>query len=234
MAKKNIKIKYLCIFAFLFNIKYGMSKEKEKTSQKKQIRLDIKYRIDRGEPKQQIIEDLSFLYKDKRSIARQIDSIPSKAMKEKYWIFNYILASFLLAALIMDILLFFRLDWGWLNTRAWWQLTIHFNVIISLVLDSLFFVSVLMYRINMYSWIVVRALTTMVVFLVAYIDNNPLLADKFLLIPFGLILLSFVVGLLLSWKLCPPRIPKIIEVDIDGVEKIKKTILYYGHLRGVD
>jgi hypothetical protein len=36
-----------------------------------------------------------------------------------------------------------------------------------------------------------------------------------------------VFGLFLAVKLCPPRVPKTIEVDIDGVEKINKTVYVF-------
>ena len=200
---------------------------KEKINHKKQIKLDVKYRIDRGEPKQQILEDLSYVYQDKNFIIRQIESIPSKAMKSKYGLFNYMLASLLLAALVLDVILMFRLEWARVSIYVWWHLIIHFNVVLSLILDSVFLIGVLMYRINIYSWIAARALITLVTLVVSYADSTRITIDNLILVSFGLVLISFVVGLLLCLKLCPPRIPKVIEVDVDGVEKIKKTIYVY-------
>ena len=205
------------------------STDKEQISEKKQIRFDVKERIKSGIPKQKIIEELSSLYKDKNSIIKEIESTPSNAMKSKYGLLNYMLASFLLAAVVIDVILCFRLDWSIFRSSGWSYWGIHINVILSLILDSVFLVGVIMYRINVYSWIASRALLTAIMLIASYAYiKDMFVIDYLVFVSFGLIVLSFVVGLMLCVKLCPPRVPKIIEKEIEGLnEKIKKTIYVY-------
>jgi hypothetical protein len=48
-----------------------------------------------------------------------------------------------------------------------------------------------------------------------------------LFISLTIVVISFILGLLLGVKLCPPRVPKNIEIDIDGTEKICKTVYVF-------
>jgi hypothetical protein len=192
---------------------------KEQAEEKKQIIKEVKKRIEGGEPKQQILEELSLLYKDKVTIMKQLEVTPSKKMKYKYGIFNYTLANFLLAALILDVILLFKVEWG--------NLIVDFNTAINVVLDVVFLVGVLLYRIEIYSWIASRALVTLITVTVSLIYYPNLAIHVLVYVSLALILISFILGLFLSVKLCPPRVPKMIEVDIDGNEKIKKTIYVF-------
>ena len=197
----------------------------EQSSEKKRIKLDVKYRIKRGEPKQQILEDLSPLYKDKAFLLKTISNTPSKAMRNKYKMHNYLLVSFLFAAFVVDVLLLFKLDlWKSGKLLDMGQWVVHFNVIVSVILDVVFLIGVLMYRINTYSWIACRALITLIAIIAAFG-----LFDMLVYFSLGFIMISFILGLMLGVKLCPARVPKTIEreIDIDGSEKIlKKNTIY--------
>ena len=192
---------------------------KEQALEKKQIIKHVKARIDRGEPKQLILEELSQLYKDKVTIVRQLELTPSKAMKNKCRKLNYVLAALLLTALVMHSILFVNLQFG--------KLVIDFTAGLNVVLDVLFLIGVLLYWIEIYSWIASCALVTLITLLSSlyYYDIHEI--SPLLFISLSLILVSFVLGLLLSVKLCPGRVPKTIEIDVDGTEKINKTIYVF-------
>lgn len=187
----------------------------EQAIEKKQIVKEVKTRVARGEPKQAILEELSRLYKDKVTINKQLEKTPSKIMKTKYAMYNYALSVLLLMALVLDSILFYRAEWG--------NAIIDFNTAISVVLDIIFFVGVLLYRTEIYSWIASRALITLLTIVIS-LTYYFLEVHGLVYVSLVLILISFVLGLYLGVKLCPPRIPKVVEVDIDGVEKINKTI----------
>jgi len=192
---------------------------KEQAAEKKQIKDEVKSRIDKGELKQQILEEMSQLYKDKVTIMKQLELIPSKVMKYKYRMFNYTLAALLLAALVLDTTLLIRMDWSS-------KLIVEFNTALSVVLDVVFLVGVLLVRTEIYSWIASRALVTLITIIVS-LTYYYLAVHTLVYISLALIIISFILGLFLGVKLCPPRVPKIIEVDIDGVEKINKTIYVF-------
>jgi len=192
---------------------------KEQPSEKRQIIKHVKARIDRGEPKQLILEELSHLYKDKVTIVRQLEQTPSIAMRSKYRIHNYLLSVLLLTALILDAILLFKLNWGrWII-----DYTTAFNV----ALDAVFLIGVLLFRIEIYSWIASCAVVTLITLLSSlyYYDLGDI--DPLLFISLTMIVVSFILGLLLSVKLCPSRIPKTVQVDIDGTEKINKTVYVF-------
>lgn len=192
---------------------------KEQVSEKRQIIKHVKARIDRGELKQVILEELSQLYKDKVTIVRQLELTPSKAMKSKYLIYNCLLAALLLAAFVMDSILLIRLNWG--------KSIIDVTTALNVALDAVFLIGVLLYRIEIYSWIASCAVVTLITLLASlyYYDLRDI--DPLLFISLTLIVISFILGLFLGVKLCPPRVPKNIEVDIDGVEKINKTVYVF-------
>jgi hypothetical protein len=192
---------------------------KEQALEKRQIVKHVKARIDRGDPKQMVLEELSHLYKDKASIVRQLELTPSKAMKSKYMIYNCLLASLLLAAFVLDSILLFNLNWG--------KAIIDFTTAANVLLDAAFLVGVLLYRIEIYSWIASCAVVTLITLLSSLYYYEFRDIDPLLFISLTLIVISFVLGLFLGVKLCPPRVPKNIEVDIDGVEKITKTIYVF-------
>ena len=198
-----------------YNIKHM---NKAKIQEKREIRKDVKTRIGKGEPKQQIFEELSQLYKDKATIMKQLEVTPSKRMKYKYRMLNYLLAGLLLAALILDVMLLLRLKWG--------SQIVDINSILNVVLDAVFVVGVLLFRIENYSWIASRAVISLISIMTLYAYyHQPI--DILIFISLSLIIASFVLGLLLGIKLCPQRVPKVIEVIIDETEKINKTIYVF-------
>jgi len=194
---------------------------KEQAIERQQIIKHVKARIDRGEPKQLILEELSHLYKDKVTIVRQLELTPSKVMKDKYRMYNFLLAALLLAALVMHSILLFSIEW--LSTPG----IITFTAALNVVFDAWFLIGVLMYRIEIYSWIASCAVVTLITILSSLYYYEIHEISPLLFISLSLILISFVLGLLLGVKLCPPRVPKTVEIDIDGTEKINKTIYVF-------
>jgi len=192
---------------------------KEQELEKTQIKKHIKVRIERGDPKQQILDELSRLYKDHVTIVKQLEQTPSKAMKRKYVGHNYLLAALLLGALVLDSILLIRLEWG--------KLIIDITTALNVALSLVFFIGVLLYRIEIYSWIASCGVVTLITIMASlyYYDISAISPLSF--ISLGVIVISFLLGLLLGVKLCPQRVPKVIEVDIDGVEKINKTIYVF-------
>jgi len=196
-----------------------MNKEQAAAAEKKKIMNDVKARIGRGEPKQQILEELSQLYKDKVTIVKLLEVTPSLVMKQKYRMHNYLLAIFLLAALVLDSIMLFQLEWGkWI---------IDFTTVLNVVLDVIFVIGVLMYRNEIYSWISARAVISLVTVIATLYYHEIQTLNPMLYISLGLVVISFVLGMVLGLKLCPPRVPKIIEIDIDGTEKINKTVYVF-------
>ena len=193
---------------------------KNQAIERKQIAKEVKTRIEKGEPKQQILEELSHVYKDKVTIIKHLEKTPSKAMKYKYAVYNYTLANLLLVALILDVILLSKTSWTEMNV------IIDFSTALSVGLDIVFVVGVMLYRTDIYSWIASRAIVTLLIILVS-LTYYYLAIHVLVYVSLGLIVISLVLGLFLGVKLCPPRVPKIIEVDIDGVEKINKTIYVF-------
>jgi hypothetical protein len=198
---------------------------KNQALEKKQIKQHVNARIERGEPKQQILEELSHLYKDSVTIVRLLEQTPSKLLKSKCRLYNYLLSVLLLAALALDSVAFSAFDWE----KGYWIIAI--NSGLNVVLDAVFLVGVLLYRIETYSWIATRAIFTVTLILISYYYHNSFqvggMGGWVVFVSLTLIIISFVLGLFLGVKLCPQRVPKIIEIDIDGVEKIKKTIYVF-------
>ena len=169
------------------------------------------------------MEELSQLYEDKATLVRQLEKTPSLSAKAKHVMYNYLLSACLLAALILDIMFVFKFETVNLGPG---EKVLLFNAVLSIVLDSIFFIGVLFYFIEIYSWIAARALVTLITLSISfgyYHISIHLLVYLSLL----MIIISFALGLLLGVKLFPPRVPKIIEVDIDEVEKLKKTIYVF-------
>ena len=205
--------------SLVINITYNVNcMNKAQIQEKRKIKKDIKTRIGKGEPKQKILEELSQLYKDKATIMKQLEVTPSKVMKYECRMLNYLLAGLLLTAMILDSLLLLRLEWG--------SIIIDANSILNVVLDAVFLVGVLLFRIENYSWIAARAVVTLVTITVSYAYYH-IPINILIFISFSLIVASFILGLLLGVKLCPQRIPKVVEVNIDGIEKINKTIYVF-------
>lgn len=193
---------------------------KEKTLERKQIKKDVITRINEGIPKQQILEELSQSYKDKVSIVKQLELTPSKLMKYKFRMFNYMLAGLLLAAMILDVIIIVHSELG-----TYLVMDIFFGL--SVVLDVIFLIGVLLYRIESYSWIASRAIVSLITITISMYYYTIAEIDKLVFVSLALIAIFFVLGLLLGVKLCPSRVPKIIEVDIDGSEKINKTVYVF-------
>ena len=193
---------------------------KEHAFEKRQIKQDIKVWIDKGKPKQQIFEELSLLYKDKATILKQLESTPSKMMKDKYRLFNYMLASLLLAATILDVIILTSLKWGMYPV-------LDVNYTLSVVLDAVFLVGVLMYRIEIYSWVASRAVVSLITIVMALYYQSFADINILIFVSLTLIVIFFVLGLFLGVKLCPAHVPKTIEVNVNGIEKINKTIYVF-------
>ena len=192
---------------------------KEQALEKKQIKEAVKTRINKGEPKQKILEELSHLYKDKVTIVKQLELTPSKTMKYKYKMYNYMLAGLLLVALALDIIIVKKLN----GEKPF----LDFFYALNVVLDAIFLIGVLMYRIESYSWVASRAVVSLVTIMVSLYYYTLAQIDILIFISLSLIVVFFVLGLLLGVRLCPQRVPKVIEVDIDGTEKINKTIYVF-------
>jgi len=192
--------------------------KEEQVSEKRQIIKHVKVRIDRGEPKQLILEELSQLYKDKVTIVRQLELTPSRAMKAKYKIYNYLLAALLLSAFVLNAILL---------TGLKGIMLIDVTTALNVVLDVVFLIGVLLYRIEIYSWIASCAVVTLITLLSSLYYYELRNIDPLLFISLAMVVISFILGLLLGVKLCPPRVPKNIEIDIDGTEKICKTVYVF-------
>jgi hypothetical protein len=190
----------------------------EQSAERKQIIEDVRTRMDKGEPKQQILEELSHTYKNKAEIVKQLEHTPSRLMKYKYRMHNFGLAALLQVSLILDVVTLFRLEWG--------DRIIDICLSLNVVLGAVFLFGVLLYRIEIYGWIATGAVTTIIAVSASLIHYHEQV-DILVLISLGLIVISFVLGLYLGVKLCPPRVPKTIEVDVDGTEKINKTIYVF-------
>ena len=189
---------------------------KEQAFEKRKIKKHVKECIAEGKPKQQILEDLSLLYKDKNTIIRQLELTPSTKTIHKYRWLNYLLASLLLAATILDIIIISNMSWGMPPV-----LVFHYGLCVAL--DAIFLVGVLLYWIESYSWVASRAVVSLTLIAVTAYYQSLNDVHVLIFISFGLIITFFVLGLLLCVKLCPPRVPKFIELEVDESEKINKT-----------
>ena len=195
---------------------------KEQILEKIEIIKHVKVRVNKGEPKQLILEELSQLYKDKVTIARQLELTPSRMMKYKCRRYNYLLAALLLVALLLHSILLYRLQF--LEKGV---VIIGLTTTLNVVLDVVFLIGVLLYRIEIYSWIASCAVVTLITILSTLYYYSLRQVDPLLFVSLTVIVISFILGLLLCVKLCPPRIPKIIEIDINGSEKINKTVYVF-------
>ena len=191
---------------------------KKQSSEKEQIKKSIKFHIEKGVPKQQILEELSQTYKDKTTIVKQLEATPSKLMKHKFKMLNNSLALLLIIVLALDTVLLLRLEWG-----NW---VIDVSSMLNIILDIVFVIGVLLFRIESYSWIAARVVTTIFP-ITASFTHYHISVDTLTFVSLALIVASLLLGLLLSIKLCPPRVPKIIEVYIDGTKKINKTVYVF-------
>ena len=198
-----------------------MTSEK-KQLERKQIRLDVKNRINERIPKQQILEELSQLYEDKTTIVKQIEKTPSLAARAKCLKFNYMLLVCLLLALTLDVIFMFKID----TSLGSGEKILLFNTALSIVLDLVFVIGVFLYFVEIYSWIAARALVTLLTLMISFGYYHSEI-HMLVYISLFLIIVSFALGLLMGVKLFPPRVPKVIEIDIDGIEKINKTVYVY-------
>jgi len=192
--------------------------DKDQSLEKKQIKEHVKVRMENGEPKQQIFEELSLLYKDKLTIVKLLEQTPSKVMRRKFQIPNYGLAVLLLTVLVLDTILFFDFKGN---------IIIDVTAGLNVVLSALFSIGVLVYWIEIYSWIASSAVVTLITLCASLYYYELRDINSLLFVSLSLIVISFILGLLLGVKLCPPRVPKTIEVDIDGIEKINKTVYVF-------
>jgi hypothetical protein len=131
----------------------------------------------------------------------------------------------LFAILVLDIILLYQQRTASvveLSIYSWTKAFPYFNILI----DILLLTGVLRYRIEIYSWIAARAVISVIQIVVLNVISSQTV-DVLIWIVLLLVVISFLLGLFLGVKLCPPRVPKEIEVDIDGVEKIKKTVYVF-------
>ena len=190
---------------------------KEQISERKKIKKDVKYLIDKGEPKQQILEDLSQLYKNKIAIMKQLEATPSRIMRYKFRTHNYFLAVLLLIVLFLDTIALSRSQWGdWI---------IDSNLVLNVILGVVFLVNVLLFRIEIYTWIAARAVVTLLTIIAAHTEYYQM--DILVFVSLTLIVVSFVVGMALGARLCPPRVPKTVEIHVGENQKINKTIYVF-------
>ncbi len=191
---------------------------KEQAKEKKKIKKEVNCRLGRGEPKQMILEEMSQEHKDKITIVKLLEATPSKFMKQKYMMHKHLLTVLLLAALVLDTVSLFRLEWG--------NVIIDFFTCLNVAIDLVLLVGTIAYRIETFSWIAARGIISLIQIVITHLYYH-LPIDVLTLVVLGLVVISFLLGLFLSIKLCPPRIPKTIEVDIDGNEKINKTVYVF-------
>ena len=190
---------------------------KEQISERKKIRKEVKDLIEKGKPKQQILEDLSHLYKDKITIMKELESTPSRIMRYKFRTHNYLLAALLMVALVLDSIALSRLQWG-----DW---VIDTNLVLNVLLDVVFLVNILLFRVEIYTWIAARAVMTLITIMAAHTEYYQI--DILVFVSLTLIVASFVLGMTLGVKLCPPRVPKTVEVNVGENQKINKTIYVF-------
>jgi hypothetical protein len=195
-------------------------KDREQKAERRRIKSEVKARVDSGEPKQLILDEMSQLYKDKLYIVRLLESMPSVIMKYRYRMFNYLLAAMLTTSLLLDAVTVHRMDWGRYPV-------IDVNSALNIAMDAVFLCGILMYRIETYGWIAARAVISIITIAVSYIHYHHAV-DIIVFVSLALILVSFVFGLMLGIRLCPPRVPKIVEIDLGILEKkISKTIYVF-------
>lgn len=190
----------------------------EKVNEKRQIKKEVLARIKKGEPKQQILEELSLEYKDKITIVKQLENTPSIMMRHKYLKYNYLMSALLLTILVLDVIAIFRAQWHHplVDTIS------YLNVAIDIILLT----GAVLYRIENYSWIAARAIVSLIQIIITHVYYHQGI-DLLTFIVLALIIISFLLGMFLGIKLCPPRIPKIIEVNVDDKETIKKTVYVF-------
>ena len=190
---------------------------KEQIFERRRIRKEVKYLVEKGEPKQQILEDLSQTYKDKITIVKQLEVTPSKIMRYKFRTHNYFLATLLLAVLALDSIALSRLQWSdWIISS---------NMVLNVILSVVFLVNILLFRIEIYTWIAARAIVTLLTIMTAHTKYYQI--DILVFVSLTLIVVSFVIGMTLGVRLCPPRVPKTVEVNIGENQKINKTIYVF-------
>ena len=188
---------------------------KEQLFERRQIKKEVKNLVDKGKSKQQILEELSQLYKDKITIMKQLEVTPSRTMKSKFRVYNYFLAVLLLVVLVLDIITLSRLQWGnWI---------IDTNLVVNIALDVVFLVGVLLFRVEIYTWIAARAVITLLTIMAVHTEYYQI--DILVFVSLTLIVVSFVLGMMLSPKLRPPRVPKTIEVN-NGKNQTMNKIIY--------
>ena len=155
---------------------------REQIAEKRRIKKDVKTLVDKGKSKQQILEELSLLYKDKITIMQQLEATPSRTMKSKFRVYNYILAVLLLVVLVLDIITLSRLQWGdWI---------VDTNLVVNIALDVVFLAGVLLFRVELYTWIAARAALTLLTIIAAHTEYYQI--DILVFVSLFLIMVSFI------------------------------------------
>ena len=191
----------------------------EKDLEKQNIAKEVKSRIENGEPKQKILEELSKKYKDKAAISKQLEITPSKAMKALHRPLNITLIALLGLALVVDSVMLYYFKIGE-------NMIVDISTAVNVVLDLVFLWGAIRYIIEIYSWIACRAVSSLVIIVSTSMYYREVVS-AWIFVSLGLVILSFFIGLLLAVKLCPRRVPKIIEVPVSETETIKKTIYVF-------
>ena len=190
---------------------------KEQLSERRQIKKEVKNLVDKGKSKQQILEELSQLYKDRITIMKQLELTPSRTMKYKFRVYNYLLATLLLVVLILDIIALSRSQWGdWIISS---------NLILNIAMDVVFLVGVLLFRIELYTWIAARAVVTLLTIIAAHTQYYQI--DILVFVSLFLIVVSFILGTMIVLRLRPPRVPKTVEVNNGKNQRINKVVYVF-------
>lgn len=169
---------------------------------KAEIHEIAKQKLSEGIPKQQVFDELLSTYPQSKEVARIVENIPSKRARKKYAGWNILL-------LILFIII------GGADL-------INMNVV-GLIIDVLFIVAIVGYKVKYYQWISIRAVMTIIV-LAASVSTNEL--SMIVIVPYlfdlAIAITLLVLGLWLSAKLCPsPLIKKEIYTNKAGQRRMR-------------
>ena len=132
---------------------------------------------------------------------------------------NLILGILLITTLGMDTITLIRFDKSVVN------IILYFSIL-NVVLDVLFLYGVKTYKMEVYSWIASRAVVSLIMIIMSYAYYFQ--AVHYLVyVSFGLVTVSFILGLFLAVRLCPRRVPTYKEVSVNGYDKVVKRIYVF-------
>ena len=191
----------------------------EKGAEKRYLAKEVKMMIAEGEPKEKILEELSERFKDQVMVMKILENTPSKVKREIYGTMNMMLLLLLILTMVADIVMIF--DTG--AERK--MIFVNLCTSVSIVLDVIFIVAVLRYKVELYLWIFSRAFVSMIIAIVLYIHDSQYV-DRMVYVAFGLTVFSTALGMWLAGKLCPKRVPKKVTLS-NGRENIISMIYVY-------